>query len=320
MTGGSNQGYLGGALLALAAGTMWSFGGITVRFAPDSDAWQYLIWRSVGLLVAIEGWSLARGNGLLLVRFLRSMAARQWIDLVAALALTLAAGAFVYALKATTIANAIFFASVTPLISMVLARSILGERLTWQGLVAIALGLAGLAVMVGSDLGRGSLGGDLVALLSSLGFAIYSICVRLAPKRDFAPALPAYALLSIALCAGMCLVNGRPLAPPPVDIAMALLHGAVFIGIGIPLFNRAAPRVPAVGLVVLAQTETVLSPIWAWLIIGETPALTTLAGGALILSGVVLTAVSGARTAAEAERAHEARPDAAARRDGAGIG
>jgi DME family drug/metabolite transporter len=298
MSGGSNPGYIGGALLALAAGTMWSFGGITVRYAPDSDSWQYLIWRSVGLLVAVEAWSLARGQGLLLARFARSMADRQWIDLVAALALTLAAGAFVYALKATTIANAIFFASVTPLISMVLARTILAEALTWPAVVAIGLGLAGLAVMVGGDFGRGTLGGDLVALLSSLGFAIYSICVRLAPRRDFSPTLSAYALLSLLLCCVVTLVNGRPLAPPPQDIAMALLHGAVFIGIGIPLFNRAAPRVPAVGLVVLAQTETILSPIWAWLIIGEVPALTTLAGGALILSGVVLTAVAGARRAA----------------------
>jgi drug/metabolite transporter (DMT)-like permease len=60
--------------------------------------------------------------------------------------------------------------------------------------------------------------------------------------------------------------------------------------------------VPAVGLVVLAQTETILSPIWAWLIIGEVPALTTLAGGALILSGVVLTAVAGARRATQDRR------------------
>ncbi len=302
MHGTSNQGYLGGALLALAAGTMWSFGGITVRYAPDSDSWQYLIWRSVGLLVAVEAWSLVRGQGLLLLRFARNVSQGQWIDLVAALALTLAAGAFVYALKATTIANAIFFASVTPLISMILARTILKEALSWYAIVAIGLGLAGLAVMVGGDLGRGTLGGDLVALLSSLGFAIYSICVRIAPKHDFSQALPAYALISLLLCCVVTIANGRTLAPPPQDIAMALLHGAVFIGIGIPLFNLAAPRVPAVGLVVLAQTETILSPIWAWLIIGETPSLSTLAGGGLILSGVILTALAGARRAARDQR------------------
>ncbi len=299
---GGGQGYIGGALLALAAGTMWSFGGVTVRLAPDSDAWQYLLWRSAGVILALEAWSLMRGQGLLLVRFARAVGGGAWIDVAAALSLTLAAVGFVYAMKATTIANAIFFASVTPLISMVLGRVILREALTPAGIVAIGLGLAGLGVMVGADFGRGTLGGDLVALLSSLGFAVYSICVRMAPTRDFAPALPAYAVISIALCAAITMANGRTLTPPPQDIGMALLHGAVFIGIGNTLFNKAAPRVPAVGLVVLAQTETILSPLWAWLIVGETPAASTLAGGALILSGVVLTALDGARRAAR-ERA-----------------
>ena len=62
--------YWAGAFLALFAGTMWSFGGITVRFAPDSDPWQYLIWRSIGLFVAVEAWSLMQGRGLLIGKFL----------------------------------------------------------------------------------------------------------------------------------------------------------------------------------------------------------------------------------------------------------
>jgi hypothetical protein len=57
------------AVLALTAGTLWSFGGITVRLAPDSDSWQYLVWRSVGLLVAVEATAVLRGRGLLLSRF-----------------------------------------------------------------------------------------------------------------------------------------------------------------------------------------------------------------------------------------------------------
>ena len=61
----ATRSYWAGALLALLAGTMWSFGGITVRYAPDSDPWQYLIWRSVGLFVAVEAWSLIQGRGTL---------------------------------------------------------------------------------------------------------------------------------------------------------------------------------------------------------------------------------------------------------------
>ena len=296
MVSGSDRdgrGYLAGAAFALAAGTMWSFGGITVRLAPSSDSWQYLVWRAIGLLVATEAWSLMRGQGLLLARFLRG----SWIDLVAATALAMAAITFVFALKATSIANANFLASITPLISMMLALPILGEKLSLVSVAAIGLGIAGLVVMVGGDFGHGSLLGDLGALGSSVAFAVYSICVRLDPKRDFTAAIPACAVIQIVVCAAVTLSAGRPLVTPPQDMAMALLHGAVFSGLGIPLFNLAAPRVPAVGRVVLAQTETVLAPLWGYLFLGETPAVTTLAGGGLILSGVILTAIAGARSA-----------------------
>jgi len=282
------------AVLALTAGTLWSFGGITVRLAPDSDSWQYLVWRSVGLLVAVEATALLRGRGLLLSRFVGG-GLPGWIG---AAGLSLAAIAFVYALKVTTIANAIFLASITPLLSLVLGRIILKEPLTPVSIIAIMLAGAGLLVMVGGDMGGGSLIGNAAALLSSVGFATYSICVRIAPGRDFTPALAGTAAMTLVVCAAVTVVSGHTLVPPAQDIAMALLHGAVFIGVGIACFNLASPVVPAVGLVVLAQTEAVFSPVWGWLLLGETPALTTLAGGALILSGVIMTAVAGLRPSA----------------------
>lgn len=288
------RGYWAGALLALFAGTMWSFGGITVRFAPDADPWQYLVWRSIGLFVATEAWNIVQGRGMLIGRFLTA----GWLSFAAACCLSLAAISFIYALKETSIANALFLASVTPLLSMVLARFILGERMTLASVIAIGLAVAGLAVMVGgmrdSGADRSSWLGNLSALVSSLAFAFYSICVRMAPGKDFSPTLPGLALISFTICTAVTVLQGRTLVPPAQDIAMAMLHGAVFIGIGVACFNAAARQIPAVGLTVLAQSETILSPIWAYLILGETPSASTLAGGALILTGVLVSALAGA--------------------------
>jgi drug/metabolite transporter, DME family len=278
--------------LALAAGTLWSFGGLTVRAAAEADAWQYLVWRSVGLFLAVEAYSVARGRGILVLRFLAGGA----LGYGAALCLVLAAVSFVYALKATTVANAMFLASITPLLSMVFSWFILRERLSPVTIASIALAICGLWVMVSGDMGHGSLAGDIAAMMSSVGFAGYAICVRLAPGRDFAPSLSGYALLATALCAAVTLASGRPLAPPPLDIALALVHGALFIGVGTVCFNLASSSISAVGLVVLAQTETVFAPIWVWLAFGETPSLTTVLGGAMILTGVMATALAGART------------------------
>jgi drug/metabolite transporter (DMT)-like permease len=291
----ATRSYWAGALLALFAGTMWSFGGITVRYAPDSDPWQYLLWRSIGLFVAVEAWNLVLGRGMLSRRFITG----GWLGFWGACCLSFAAIFFVYALKETSIAYVIFLASVSPLISMVLARIILGEKLTWPSVIAIALGLAGLAVMV-SGVGAESdrpptWKGNAGALGSALCFALYSVCVRLAPGKDFSPTLPGLALVTFVVCLAVTLGQGKTLVPPRQDILMAMLHGAVFIGIGVACFNAAASQIPAVGLTVLAQTETILSPVWAFLILGERPSSYTLAGGLLILSGVLVSAVAGPR-------------------------
>ena len=96
-----------GSALALAAGVLWSFGVLTVRFAETADPFQYLIWRAIGVIVVMEAISLVQGGGFLMRRFLQTDA----LGLIAAAGLVLAAVAFVFALKQTTVANAVFFAS-----------------------------------------------------------------------------------------------------------------------------------------------------------------------------------------------------------------
>jgi DME family drug/metabolite transporter len=283
--------FLRGSLLALLAGTLWGFGGLTVRLAPDADSWQYLIWRSAGLGIAVEAWSLVQGRGLLTPRFL----AGGWIGYAAAFCLGLAAVSFIFALKTTSVANAMFLSSITPMLTVVLARIVLGEKLDRITVGTILVALLGVTIMVRGDLGGGNLAGNLGAMLSSLGFAGYSVCVRLEPRRDWMPTMAGYAWMTMLVCMAVTLAQGRTLLPPAQDIAMATLHGAVFIGVGIYLFNLASPHVPAVGLTVLAQTEIVLAPVWVYLVFSETPLPTTLIGGALILSAVLGMAVAGSR-------------------------
>ena len=279
------------SLMALTAGVTWSLGAVTARTAHGMDAWQYLIWRSVGVIVVMGALAASRGEG---SPFRRAFLAG-WVMRVACLSLMLASVAFIYALKNTSAANAAFLASVTPLLAVVLARVFIGEHLTLVTIVSIAVAFAGLLLMVTADGGGGNVKGNVAALLSSLGFAGYSVCVRSEPRRDWGPVMPGYALMAIVLCSAVTLVNGRGLVPPVQDIGRALLHGGVFIVVGTLLFNDASKHIPAVAMTVFAQTETVFVPLWIFLVIGERPAATSLVGGAVILTAVVGKAVFDAR-------------------------
>jgi RarD protein len=139
--------------MAFAAGLVWSLGALMARLAGDTDAWQYLIWRSIGILIVMELLTRARRRPPLLPIAYTSGR----LMLLACGALLLASVAFVYAVKNTTAANAAFLASVTPLIAVVLARLFIGERLTRVTIAGITLALVGLLVMVTADLGAGNI-------------------------------------------------------------------------------------------------------------------------------------------------------------------
>jgi drug/metabolite transporter, DME family len=282
---------IGASLLALGAGTVWSLGALSARSASQSDTWQYMVWRSIGILVVMEIIALVRHKK----SFLPVAYGSGWVMVMASVTLLTASIAFIYAVKNTSTANAALLASITPLLAAVLGRFLLGERLTRVTLLALTLALVGLVVMVAGDLGRGSMKGNIAACISSVGFAGYTICLRTNKERDWSAALPGYALMMIVLCGGITLANGKTFLPPVADIGWALLHGAVLIVVGTIMYNHATKAVPAVAMTVFAQTETVIAPFWVFLKFDERPKPPTLIGGAIILIAVLGQALLNAK-------------------------
>src|SRR5262245_14239860 len=134
-----------GAVLALAAGTMFSFGSVPVRLSPHLDAFQYNAWRCVGLVPLV----------LLMAAMRRRSPIDQgreagWLGFGGGIALMMAGMLFITAMKTTTVANALLFASGAPLMGSLLARIFLKEAIGAATWIAIALGGIGLLIMTGS--------------------------------------------------------------------------------------------------------------------------------------------------------------------------
>ena len=282
--------------MALGAGVVWSLGALAARLANHADAWQYLLWRSIAILVVIE--FLARFRQGAHRTAVRSGIIRAYTSgptmMAASACLATASIGFIYALKNTTAANAAFLSSLAPLLAAVLARAVLGERLSAVTVVAVGTALGGLAFMVNGDLGVGNMKGNLAAVATAFGFAGYAVCVRSNPTADWSPALPGSSSMAIPLVALVCIANRTTLIPPAADVALAMLHGGGFIVVGMLTFNAAARHLPAAASIVLAQTETVFVPVWIYLWFAERPKATTVIGGAIILGAIVGKALADA--------------------------
>ncbi len=279
--------------MALGAGAIWSFGAIVARLADGTDAFQYLIWRSIGVIIVIELLGLYRNKPWSTIRAFRSGP----MMMLANVMLLLASIGFIYAVKTTSPANAAFLGSTTPVFGVIMARVFLHERLTGITVATIAAAFVGLATMVAGDLSAGNMLGNLCALSAAVGFAGYTVVVRSNPAEDWSPVLPGYAVLMIVLCSVITISHGKTLIPPVGDIGYALLHGGTFIVVGTILFNTASRQVPAAAMTVFAQSEMVLVPVWAYLVWSDRPKATTLIGGCIIFTAIMTKAIVDARRA-----------------------
>lgn len=277
--------------MALGAGAVWSFGAVTARLADDADAFQYLIWRSIGIIAVVEILGRVQGKPSQLVRAYTSGRPM----LVANVMLLLASLGFVYAVKTTTAANAAFLGSTTPVFGVIAARIFLHERFNRITILSIAVAFCGLFIMVAGDLEAGNMVGNLSALAAALGFAGYAVCVRSNPAEDWSPVLPGYGVMMIVICGAVTVSSGKTLVPPAPELAYALFHGAVIIVVGTLLFNVASRQVPAAAMTVFAQTEMVLVPLWSFTFLDERPPATTWIGGVIIMVAILGKAIVDAR-------------------------
>jgi drug/metabolite transporter (DMT)-like permease len=194
-----------------------------------------------------------------------------------------ASGSLIAALNHTSVARVLFILAVAPVLAALLARVTLGESITRRTVVAMAVALAGLALMLGAP-GEGSLAGDGLAFLAALAFALVIVITRWRHDVSMTPAT--------CLSQAILLVVFLPFASPGEigggDLVWLAALGIGQIGLGIALFTAGARLIPAAQAGLITLLEIVLGPVWVWLALDERPSTLTLVGGAIVIVAIVI--------------------------------
>ncbi len=184
-----------------------------------------------------------------------------------------------------------------PLWTVLLARWVLHEHVSPEGLVRVALSVSGAVLVLWPQAGRSLLEGtrpvDLLGLLAGFFFAVNNILLRKANDRD--SGAPGLAMFLGGLAVALPLALGLPDVPRPPAPALGWLAGCaalagVYVVSNVAL-QYAATRLPANAASVLMITEVLWASASA-LLLGAgtlTPALAL--GGALILGSALLAAL-----------------------------
>ena len=285
-----------GMLLVVLAGILWSLQGLIFRSIHDAGTWATLFWRSVGMLpvlLAFLAWR-AGGSPMGLIRGVGLAGVIGGLGLVAAFA-----GA-IYSIQTTTIANAVFLFAASPFLTAILGWIVLRETVRPETWGAMAVGLIGIFLMVREGLSAGALEGNLAALISSLGFAVFTVSLRWRKVTDSLPSVLLGGIFSLAVGAMVAGQIGQPLLVPLSDAAWAMAMGAFTLSGGMLLYTLGSRVVPAAELALLSNIEVVLAPIWVFLFMGETASAGTFLGGAVLVAAVTVNGILGARRAVAA--------------------
>ena len=276
----SNSLFIAGAILILCAGVLWSLQGITIRLMDDAEAAQIVFWRTLFQFVTFMPILLASHGRNVGAAFKRAGKPAVLGGICQATSTTCIVFAFLH----TTIADVVFIMSFAPFVAAILAWVLLRERLAPHTWFAMAVGMLGVGVMMAEGLAGGRLLGNLLAVITSLGFAGLTVIVRWRRHVDMIPTVCWGA--AIGSVAGFVLAEGDVLVSLH-DLLLCLVMGAFQSALGQFLYIRSSRYVPAGLLAFLTLSEVVLAPVWAWLGAGEVPSGFTLLGGGVLLGAVL---------------------------------
>jgi len=270
--------YRRGILQLVASGFFLSTAGIALRLVEQADGWQILFYRSFALSVTILLILVFQKRS----RFFDEFRGLGWNDCLLAVFLGTGFVAYVFALLYNTVANALFIFSCAPFVAGFLGWILLGERVATRTWLAIGVAMAGLAVMVGSELAVSHYLGTLLALWIPIAYAASIIAVRRSKRDNMLVAL----CLAGLVAGGLSAFFVTDYALTPRDLIISLYLGVFQVGVGFTLVVLGSRYVPAAQVGLLALGEPVLAPIWAWMGVGEVPGLATIVGGTIIFLAI----------------------------------
>lgn len=262
----------------MASGFFLSTAGIALRLVEQADGWQILFYRSLALSVTILLILVFQKRS----RFFDEFRGLGWNDCLLAVFLGTGFVAYVFALLYNTVANALFIFSCAPFVAGFLGWILLGERVATRTWFAIGVAMAGLAVMVGSELAVSRYLGTLLALWIPIAYAASIIAVRRSKRDNMLVAL----CLAGLVAGGLSAFFVTDYALTPRDLIISLYLGVFQVGVGFTLVVLGSRYVPAAQVGLLALVEPVLAPIWAWMGVGEVPGLATIVGGTIIFLAI----------------------------------
>ena len=189
---------------------------------------------------------------------------------------------FIVSIQNTNVANTLIMIALAPMLSAILGAIFLKEMPDKKTWLAILITLLAVLYIFYDSTQIGNFFGNIMGLVTASGLAVNAVLIRSAKERDLLPSA-VIGKLCVAIFAFFFVdsfeLNGK-------DIIYVPLMCIVCVAIPFVLVTIAPRFIPAEEVNLFFLLETILGPIWVWLVIKEQPSLETIIGGSIILATI----------------------------------
>tara|TARA_B100000989_G_scaffold141746_1_gene105518 strand:+ start:920 stop:1780 length:861 start_codon:yes stop_codon:yes gene_type:complete len=191
---------------------------------------------------------------------------------------------FVVSIQNTNVANTLVMIATAPMLSAILSRIFLKERPDKSTWISIIITFLAILFIFYDSLGIGNFYGDFLGFITALGLAVGAVTIRSAKSKNLVPAA-VIGKLFVAIFA-LFFIESFILAEK--DLFIVPLMCILCVAIPFVLVTIAPRFIPAAEVNLFFLLETIIGPIWVWLIIKEQPSIETLIGGMVIISTIAI--------------------------------
>jgi drug/metabolite transporter (DMT)-like permease len=189
---------------------------------------------------------------------------------------------FITAVYNTSTANLVFILAFTTMFSALLSWVFLKQRPHPATLAAMGVMILGVLIIVADSIGTGNLFGDAVALFSSFIIASAITLSRSSGKDMGFTALIGVIFPFVVAAAAVSQVGFRIDSPWWI-----IFNGAVVMPISFYCLATGPRFISGPEVAMFYLLETVLAPIWVWMIFNEVPTTASLIGGTILIVALV---------------------------------
>ena len=191
---------------------------------------------------------------------------------------------FVVSIQNTNVANTLVMIATAPMLSAILGGIFLKEPPDKKTLISIIITFLAIIYIFYDSLKLGNFFGDVLGFITAIGLAVGAVIIRSAKNKNLVPA----AVVGKLFVATFALLFIESFALVSKDLLIVPLMCILCVAIPFVLVTIAPRFIPAAEVNLFFLLETIIGPIWVWLIINEQPSLETLQGGTIIIVTIAI--------------------------------